>query len=454
MSSHSDKFLSLMIWLAGHSPISVRRFHHDEVMAVAKKGPVVLLAAMVATCSWAVSGWSRGMEAEPIAQVLGAIVSGGVGAGVVLALDRFFIFKSDTTEFAGVGRVAWLLVRVVLSLAMASVTADALTPWLFRAGLLRTASVMIEEADATRSQELTRLEGIPEKRVVLERASAAVASARSAMTAIPEAVRAAQAASENCLAVQGNHQKAMLRMNGDDAAFDAKIGLTSRFGSQCEKLDARASRLQEQFIGIGQASLTTAVNAEKAAANALTASEVAANERLRGAREKDLLAFRPASTAVQTRLFEADPAAHFEYFGCKLLITLLELMPLLLQMVGGRSRVGVGLDLETRARAAEREASLLDKALSGELKCCSSQLAINGLAVAARSKNLRETSTANMRDYLRAAGPVVNIAKFADLVDANRPDAHRSAYGSAAFSESVAGGTDILRGSVSRGRVH
>lgn len=83
-----------LVFLTGHriSP----RTSPEEIGSLSKIGAAIAFASFLAALQFGIAGWFLVMDLHILLQILMAVVFATIGAGIVLVLDRNFIYLADT----------------------------------------------------------------------------------------------------------------------------------------------------------------------------------------------------------------------------------------------------------------------------------------------------------------------------------------------------------------------
>ena len=83
-----------LVFLTGHRITA--RTSPEEVGSLSKIGVAIAFASFLAALQFGIAGWFLAMDLHILLQMLMALVFAGIGAAIVLVLDRNFIYLADT----------------------------------------------------------------------------------------------------------------------------------------------------------------------------------------------------------------------------------------------------------------------------------------------------------------------------------------------------------------------
>lgn len=418
----------LFVWMTGHDPrVVATTADPAEQHELAAMGVPVLFAALVAAASWAVAG-SALLPAS--AQPWGAALVALLGMGLVLGMDRVFLYVVDAYQVRRFPSIAFGIVRFGLTILMSSVTAQALMPVLLKDELALHALKMVERDDLERHSALAQRYGLDDKARQEEAAAAALTLAQNqAKQPLPPELQRQLAAANQCVVA---HRKRVAEAPASDGS-DARAQLQQRLqdeGQRCQGLlrEARAARSAHEAKA--QARLAAADQALNEARSSAAEARQQRDERAEAALKAQASATTPNSATVLADLLRNDAGAFLKWLGITALLLVLEAMPLILKSLRGRSAVGARLVLTREARLAAERATLEKSLMEADTEARLAAAARVGLDDALDSAELQQHFRSQALSTLRAAGPLDAVVRLSRKMQEGEQEVrrHMAAY--------------------------
>lgn len=401
---------SVLIWLTGHNPKVVGSLASaSEEHDLAVMGVPVLFSAAVAGMCWAVAGYSL---LPAWSHPWSCAVAGLMGVGLVIALDRVFLYAADTQEMHWQALAGFAILRVAVTLILSSLTAQAVMPILLNDELAQHRLRMIERDDQARHSELTKRLGVEEKE--LHRKVAADEFMRAQVAAkepAPGGIRGKLLESSQC---QEELRRNITAALGDDGTRDSREipeGLRS-LELRCQRLNADAqAALAAHRIAV-KARLENAEQALRQAQLSASGAQRQRDQRVQEAFEAQSAATTETSATVLADLLRHDVGALVKWLVVTGLLLSLEVMPLLMKALRGRSAIGERMVRARAARFAGEEAHHEQVLMHSETLKLLAEAAKMGTEDALKGTRLRQHFEDLAADMLLAAAPVDSVLEL------------------------------------------
>ena len=337
-------FSKAMVAVAGHHVDASTQ--PEEIGGLSKIGISICFASALAALQFAIAGWFLADGFMGDARVAFAMVLGLIGASIVLIVDRNFIYAADTSaQSHGYLSYAYLGVRIFLIVVISSLSSQFTLPLLLKSELeIHVQDLRDERYDTAKERYVNKYE-LPEK-VRSERETAQqITKVKSSLNNLPQDIIHQKLASEQCLR---EYKKKINASIGPDIDDDEVANLYARDKTQCEQLEIAYKEAYKVYVAPRQAELALI----QASHQHLEADVKQAQGALKGDLEKadqnNLQYLNASSADVLWSLIRHNPGARMKYLMITLVQLILELMPLLLKTLLGRSALGIRIALRTQ----------------------------------------------------------------------------------------------------------
>ncbi len=343
-----DRFF---IWLGGYSPQTVCSDHPDDREPITKIGAAVLLAAMVAAINWGLAGWAYAEGTESSIRLIVAGITSAFGAAIVLVFDRGFVYLADTSGDTGrIKLFVYGAFRVIVIIAVGSITAQAVMPLVLGSELKAHALHMVEDGENRRAVSLNTQFKVGAKESAVKAASDEVDRLQKAAANVPTDIQRRLNVAKNCWSEYAN-QKSSLIYSG--LSNDEARNRLSGKASVCARDTKTATAERDAYLARIRGQLARATDNKQAHEADLSEATSTVKIRIDRASNVEMESFTPRSSAVLWSLLESNPGARVKWFIVSFLLLVFELLPLIQKFQAGQSNVGRRISSNRRLRTIE-----------------------------------------------------------------------------------------------------
>ncbi len=408
------------LWLGGFSPRTLINDSPQEREPIAKLGATVQFAALVAAINWAVGGWTYavGMATDVRMQV--AAITSLLGVFLVLAFDRGLIYAIDVA-----GKIGWMrlsvysIFRVVIVMAISSLTSQAVIPLLLGNELSMTALKMQEAAEAERISKLgTQFRVETVESAASDAAKEVERLAREAATLPPDIVEKL-AASKRCWN-DYRAQRANLIKQGAEPK-EATDKLRGRFRT-CTENERIAKSEQTAYLSKAKQNLARATEAKQEADNEVRDTRNGVKERINTARNIESSNLTAHSSTVLYQTLENNPAALGKWLLITLILLICELLPLLYKLQMGQTPPGRRIAAETELSQRKLEAEIKQKQHYYDLQEEIIQASQEGVKAAMATPEVHKVFAESFAQALKTLAPSEAMAALMHDLQERGPD--------------------------------
>ena len=325
-----------LVFLTGHRIAA--NATSEEVGSLSKIGVAIAFASFLAALQFGIAGWFLAMDLHTSLQILMACTFAMIGAGIVLVLDRNFIYLADTRyETDKKLTYVYLGIRIFLITVIGSLSSQFTMPLFLKSELAIHAQDMKNGrySDAKeRYQEKHELKDKANNVTSLEQRETRLKKEIQVLT--PEIIRQRNQVNQ-CFADYNRKTRTTFAPDLDENEI---LNLYAKDKQECQRQDAlyraayRAyvSPRETELVQMGAAITTAQAEVESAK------KEIAVD--LNKSSQIDEAYINVASADVLSSLVTHSPGVFFKYLLITLLQLCLELMPILLKLQAGQSGLG------------------------------------------------------------------------------------------------------------------
>jgi len=328
----------LLIRMGGYPPVAVEADSLEDREPLIKLGWSVMLAVFVAAASWSTAGWVYSKGAPSPVQCTVLVACAILGGGVVLTLDRSFVFFVDTAVETSKGTIiVYTALRVVFVLLVGSITAQAVMPIIMGKELAAHALHMREASEAERLTKLGSQYELASKKDGVADASTEVKRLEDAASTLPPPIQQLLAAARACWVEYGSRKIAFVSGGNVDPGATELLALKA---AECNRGQKTANNEADSYRKRIQAQLDAAVATKSQAIAQLSDANAIVRQKMERARVIEDDAISPNSSTVLGDLLLSNPPALMKWAVVTLILLLLELMPLIVKFQAGQSNIG------------------------------------------------------------------------------------------------------------------
>lgn len=343
-------FRQYLVFLTGHR-ISAST-STEEIGSLSKIGAAIAFASFLAALQFGIAGWFLAMDLNVLLQIAMAVVFATIGAGIVLVLDRNFIYLADTRYEADKKLTyVYLGIRIFLITVIGSLSSQFTMPLFLKSELAIHSQDMKDGRFAEARERYQEKYELADKTAGLSNLeSKAVKLRKEISTLTPELVRQRSLVGQ-CFA---DYNKKIKTTYAPDLDEHDIISLYAKDKRECERIDGVYRESYRNFVGPREAELAQmGVAITQAQGDIDTAKKDIAQD-LDKATKVNEAYINIASADVLSSLVRNNPGALMKYALITLLQLCLELMPILLKLQAGQSPLGHRMALfayENKTRA-------------------------------------------------------------------------------------------------------
>ena len=347
-----------LVFLTGHRITA--RTSVEEIGSLSKIGAAIAFASFLAALQFGIAGWFLAMDLHIAMQTLMSLVFAAIGAGIVLVLDRNFIYLADTRyETDKKLTYVYLGIRIFLITVIGSLSSQFTMPLFLKSELAIHAQDMKDgrftEAKeryqekyelSDKSQTLTTLEGKSEK------------LKKEIATLTPDLVGARNRVGQ-CFSEYHKKTKTTFAPDLDEHEI---ISLYAKDKRECERIQSLYREAYRSYVTPRESELARMGDSITEAQSVISTARQNINDDLAKATKINEAYINVASADVLSSLVRHNAGAFMKYALLTLLQLCLELMPILLKLQAGQSPLGhqmalFAYDNKTKALAQVNESS-------------------------------------------------------------------------------------------------
>ena len=340
-----------MVGITGHHIESDTR--PGDVGGLSKIGLSICFASLLAAIQFGIAGWylSEGLDTD--SRYITAAVTALIGSLIVLIIDRNFIYAADTRADVG-GKLTYfyLAIRVFLIVSISSLSSQFILPLLLKSELAIHVQDLKDERYDTAKQRYTNKYEVKDKLESEQGISSQISKLKTEIANIPPALVRQRSAAEQCRA---EYKRKINTSIGPDLDEEDIVNLYAKDKLQCERLEANYKEAYRAYLQPKQAALEGKEEAYQVAKEDLSQAQTALKTDLHRADENNQTHLNIASADVMWSLIRTNPGARMKYLMITVVQLVLELMPLLLKSLLGRSALGIRIAMRSQEMQHEYE---------------------------------------------------------------------------------------------------
>ena len=344
-------FSKLMVGVTGH--------HLDEstqpqdIGGLSKIGLSICFASILAAIQFGIAGWYLAANLPADSRLLLASVFGFIGACVVLIIDRNFIYAADTSiQNRSYLTYVYLAIRVFLILVISSLSSQFTLPLLLKSELEIHVQDLRDERYDTAKDRYNNKYDLPEKIRNERDLTREITQIKGSLTNLPQSLVHQKLAAEQCFRSYKKKANAAMGPEVDD---EEVANLYAREKIQCEQMELSYKEAYRLYITPRQAELALKNDTYKhVSADAKQAQSSFKND-LQRSDNNNTQFLNATSSDVLWSLIRNNPGARTKYLMLTLAQLVLELMPLLLKSLLGRSPLGIQIAIRNQELAGDLE---------------------------------------------------------------------------------------------------
>ncbi len=352
-------FTRAMVAITGHH--IDKGTEPEDVGGLSKIGLSICFAAFLAAIQFGIAGWYLGENFDPDTRIIFAAVTAIIGTCIVLIIDRNFIYAADTrADTGGVLTYIYLAIRVFLILAISSLSSQFTLPLLLKSELGIHVQDLKDERYDTAKDRYTNKHEVKEKVGSEQEIANQVNKLKTEIATIPPAIARQKVLAEQCMRDYKSKINASI---GPDIDEIDVANLYARDKAVCERQDANYKEAYRTYLEPKKTALVASEEAYGLAHEDATKAKTLFKTDLQRADENNNMYLSVASADVMWSLIRNNPGARAKYIMITVVQLVLELMPLLLKSLLGRSPLGIRVAMRSQLmqqkyEEAEHEYSL------------------------------------------------------------------------------------------------
>lgn len=325
-----------LVFLTGHR-ISAST-STEEIGSLSKIGAAIAFASFIAALQFGIAGWFLARDLNVLLQIVMAVVFATIGAGIVLVLDRNFIYLADTRYETNKKLTnVYLGIRIFLITVIGSLSSQFTMPLFLKSELAIHSQDMKDGRFAEARERYQEKYELADKTAGLSNLeNKAVKLRKEISTLTPELVRQRGLVGQ-CFA---DYSKKIKTTYAPDLDEHDIINLYAKDKRECERIDGIYRESYRNFVGSREAELAQMGVAITQAQGDIDAAKKDIAQDLDKATRVNEAYINIASADVLSSLVRNNPGAFVKYALITLLQLCLELMPILLKLQAGQSPLG------------------------------------------------------------------------------------------------------------------
>jgi len=339
-----NPFTHLMVSITGHHVGPETKI--QEVAGLSKIGLSISFASVLAALQFAVAGYFLVSNLDPEVQTTVTAIMAVIGACIVLVIDRNFIYAADTT-FHSSPKTAYLYlgIRVFLIVLISSLSSQFTLPLLLKSELeIHVQDLRDERYDQAKNRYTNKYE-LSEKQKDEKDLSQKITKIKSSMINLPQDLIHKKLAAELCLK---EYRKKINSSIGPDVDDEVVSNLYAHDKIRCEQLEMSYKEDYRAYISPRQAELVINEAEHKRKDSELRQAHTSMKSDLQKTDVNNEMHLNAASSDVMWSLIIHNPGARMKYLMITAAQLVLELMPLLLKSILGRSPLGLEIALRNQ----------------------------------------------------------------------------------------------------------
>jgi len=344
-----NAFTRAMVGITGHQ-VDIDS-HPEDVGGLSKIGLSICFASFLAALQFGIAGWFLAGDLDPVVRALVSITTAFIGALVVLLIDRSFIYASDTRADS-VGKLGYfyITVRIFLILAIGSLSSQFVLPLLLKSEL----AIHIHDLKDQRYQEAKdRYLGKYDVQAKVSKEQSirsSISQIRAELDNPPQSLVRQKLEAENCML---DYKRKVNSAIGPDVDLNEVANLFSVDKAACDRLSIAYKEAYQGYFNPRKVLLTINQDAYSKAQEDANSAHAFMTTDLKQADETNQQFINMSSADVLWDLIKTNPGARSKYLLITIVQLVLELMPLLLKSLLGRSPLGIRVAMRMNALQEE-----------------------------------------------------------------------------------------------------
>ena len=344
-----NAFTRAMVSITGHHV----DFHtrSEDVGGLSKIGLSICFASFLAALQFGIAGWFLASDLDPIVRASVSLTTGLIGALVVLLIDRSFIYASDTRADS-VGKLGYfyIAIRIFLILAIGSLSSQFVLPLLLKSELaIHIQDLKDQRYQAAKDRYLEKY-NVQEKVSNEQSIRSSISKIRAELDNPPQSLVRQKLEAENCLL---DYKRKVNSAIGPDVEFNEVANLFSADKAACDRLSIIYKEAYQGYFNPRKVLLTINQDAYGKAQEDANSARAFMTTDLKQADETNQQFINMSSADVLWDLIKTNPGARSKYLLITTVQLVLELMPLLLKSLLGRSSLGIRVAMRMNALQEE-----------------------------------------------------------------------------------------------------
>jgi hypothetical protein len=384
-------------------------------------GAGVLFSTLVAIVNWGFAGYSNSLALPEQTRWIIAVTASLFGALTIFIFDRGFIYISDiqSPEKNLIKTLVFSTIRLLIVIAISSVTANALIPLLLKQELSVEALKMQELSEKQRVAGLSAVYQINDKEKSLASSASEVEQYQNGLLNLPADIVDKIQEYKTCW-INYKHKKKAL----ETAAFsinEMRASL-SAFAAKCHIRENLAKNARNDYLTLVRLNLTQAQQKQQRTYSALLDAESAIKQKTAKAERIENSSLTANSVLVLESLLKTNEAARYKYYLLTLLLICFELLPILLKFMMGQSNTGYKVYADSRYQRMEIEAALEQKMADFEISQRVSKMAVNAINTAINSPEIQAIFIQEFSKIAGAAAPFEAVRTLLNELSSRQQD--------------------------------
>lgn len=325
----------------------------EDVGGLSKIGLSICFASLLAAIQFGIAGWylTEGLDTD--SRYIAAAVTAFIGSLIVLIIDRNFIYAADTrADIGGMLTYFYLAIRIFLIVSISSLSSQFILPLLLKSELAIHVQDIKDERYDTAKERYTNKYEVKDKLDSEQGISSQISKLKTEIANIPPALVRQKSAADQCRA---EYKRKINTSIGPDLDEEDIVNLYAKDKIQCEHLEATYKEAYRAYLQPKQAALAGKEEAYQVAREDLTQAQTALKTDLHRTDENNQTHLNIASADVMWSLIRTNPGARMKYLMITVVQLVLELMPLLLKSLLGRSALGIRIAMRSQEMQHEYE---------------------------------------------------------------------------------------------------
>ena len=325
-----------LVFLTGHR-ISANT-SAEEIGSLSKIGVAIAFASFLAALQFGIAGWFLAMDLHIALQALMALIFAGIGAAIVLVLDRNFIYLADTRYDADKKLTyVYLGIRIFLITVIGSLSSQFTMPLFLKSELAIHSQDMKDGRFTEAKERYQEKYELADKTTGLTNLESKTTKLRKEISTLtPELVRQRGQVGQ-CFADYSKKTKTTFAPDLDETEI---ISLYAKDKRECERIDGIYRENYRNYVAPKEAELAQMGAAITQAQSDIDTAKKDIAQDLEKATKVNEAYINIASADVLSSLVRNNPGALMKYALITLLQLCLELMPILLKLQAGQSPLG------------------------------------------------------------------------------------------------------------------